>query len=340
MDNSGLEEAAQQLSDLEVALFLSLAAREHCLIETTMESIEDVAKGLALICSESFALSSSIIDCWPTTSIEEVHDDILSVDARKVLSRPANPRMKTESSSMISSYAGRRNGSKSPLPSAIDEPNLVNVVIAKNFNSSNDDLQVQFLQSENQTNYTPPIKSHLNDNLFISHFHDHLSSYTHQEEDDWNSEGEASTSSVIHTPGLTPDISKNIGPKVDQQMIEALRTACETVTTSAEVTRYMQDIVVFLRLSRAVAGGISARANFQFIQLSRMLAPLHGIDYLTPSIVVLAARKVFRHRIVVATPAEDRSIQYGSDIGAVAQVLAEVTPDSILDGVLALEPPV
>lgn len=73
--------------------------------------------------------------------------------------------------------------------------------------------------------------------------------------------------------------------------------------------------------------------------LPRFLAPLHGIDYLTPSIVALAARKVFRHRIVVATPDDDRSLQYGSDLKAVSYVLGDVTADSILDSVLALEPP-
>lgn len=75
------------------------------------------------------------------------------------------------------------------------------------------------------------------------------------------------------------------------------------------------------------------------ILLFRLLAPLHGIDYLTPSIVALAARKVFRHRIVVTPPGEDRSLQYGSNLHAVSDVLADVTPDSILDGILALEPP-
>jgi hypothetical protein len=75
------------------------------------------------------------------------------------------------------------------------------------------------------------------------------------------------------------------------------------------------------------------------ILLYRLLAPLHGIDYLTPSIVALAARKVFRHRIIVTPPGEDRSLQYGSNLHAVSDVLADVTPDSILDGVLALEPP-
>lgn len=78
----------------------------------------------------------------------------------------------------------------------------------------------------------------------------------------------------------------------------------------------------------------------ELIQVCRFLAPLHGIDYLTPSIVALAARKLFRHRIVVATPDDDRSLQYGSDLAAVSHVLADVTPDSILDGVLALEPPI
>jgi hypothetical protein len=125
----------------------------------------------------------------------------------------------------------------------------------------------------------------------------------------------------------------------------------------ADIIRYQQDIVVFLRLSRAVAGGITARSNMQFTKLSkyaqlicfpermhliipgRLLATLNGIDYLTPSIVALAARKAFRHRIVLAEPEDDRSLQYGSDIQAVTKVLAQATPDSILDGVLALEPP-
>lgn len=55
--------------------------------------------------------------------------------------------------------------------------------------------------------------------------------------------------------------------------------------------------------------------------------------------MALAARKVFHHRIIVTPPGEDRSLQYGSDLHAISDVLADVTPDSILDGVLALEPP-
>lgn len=56
--------------------------------------------------------------------------------------------------------------------------------------------------------------------------------------------------------------------------------------------------------------------------------------------MALAARKVFRHRIIVTAPGHDRSLQYGSDLAAVSLVLADVTPDTILDGVLELEPPI
>jgi hypothetical protein len=50
MDDSSIADIARQLSDLEVALFLCLVAREHCLIETTSHCINDLAKELALVC--------------------------------------------------------------------------------------------------------------------------------------------------------------------------------------------------------------------------------------------------------------------------------------------------
>ena len=50
MDDSNIADIARHLSDLEVALFLCLVAREHCLIETTSHCISDLAKELALVC--------------------------------------------------------------------------------------------------------------------------------------------------------------------------------------------------------------------------------------------------------------------------------------------------
>ncbi|OQE31385.1 hypothetical protein PENSTE_c001G06529 [Penicillium steckii] len=363
MDLESLEYLARELSDLEVALFLCLASREHCLIETTGDCLNDLAKELALIASHTFELSFCIVDCTTSTTIGDLHNDILTSDARKNQQRPSYFRITSASSSNVSSYLGRPDQTKSPAPGTpLGGANVVSVVIAKNFNLVEEDVQVQALQlmrtrklvTEGGTitapdnfifiplvvreseQLEPPLRTHLIEHLLVSHFHVPEDGYKHVEENDWLSDGQLSASSVVHSPKLV----KKKRTVVDATQIDRLREASEIVTTSAEVVRYIQDIVVFLRLSRAVAGGISAKANKQFARFAQFLAPIHGIDYLTPSIVALAARKVFRHRIVVASPEDDRSLQYGSDLGAVSHVLMDVTPDSILDGVLALEPPV
>ncbi|KAF3384663.1 hypothetical protein F1880_002442 [Penicillium rolfsii] len=365
MDSTRLEDFVRQLSDLEVALFVSLAAREHCLIETTGDLLDDLAKELALICSRTFDLSYSILECSSETSIEDFYDEILTADARREQERPSYFRLKTGSSSNLSTYMTPRDRdqSRSPAPrSTADEINVVNIVIAKNFNYIEDDIQVQALQLmrtrwlatepgmlkapaeflflplvvRERDQLDPPLNSHLNDHLFVSHFYSWVDGFVYLEDDDWLSDSQLSASSVIHKPSYQQKISA----KIDETMMEKLREASKSVTTSAEVVRYIQDIVVFLRLSRAVGGGVSAKANFQLTRFAQLLAPLHGVDYLTPSIVALAARKVFRHRIVVTAPSQDRSLQYGSDMMAVSHALADVTPESILDGVLELEPPI
>ncbi|KAJ5977959.1 hypothetical protein N7501_001301 [Penicillium viridicatum] len=360
MDYTDLAGIARQLSDLEVAILLCLVAREHCLIETTSHCINDLAKELALIGSTTFNHSYCILDCSSATSIDDIFNDVLTADARANY-RPSRPWLTTESSSKRSSYKSLGDYNKSPTPFSQLSSNVVNIVVAKDFNFVSDDIQMHMLQlmrsrelvtesgtliapqdflfiplvARDSDQLKPPLNFHMNDNLFISHFHSPEDGYTYLEENDWLSDGQISASSVIHK-------SKGKQPKsttVNQLVMEQLRETSVSVSMSAEVVRYIQDIVVFLRLSRAVAGGVSANANIQFSRFAQILAPLHGIDYLTPSIVALAARKVFRHRIIVTPPGEDRSLQYGSNLHAVSDVLADVTPDSILDGVLALEPP-
>ncbi len=51
------------------------------------------------------------------------------------------------------------------------------------------------------------------------------------------------------------------------QDIDALEHDSQAITVSPEITRYMYNIIAFLRLHRAVAGGISAGATKHFDQL-------------------------------------------------------------------------
>ncbi|PYI00652.1 hypothetical protein BO78DRAFT_465172 [Aspergillus sclerotiicarbonarius CBS 121057] len=360
-DNSDIPGLALELSDLEFALFLCLAVHEHCRIDTTDANIHDVAKELALICTNTFGLSYSILDCSSATFFDDFCAELLPPETlRSSHVRPSRSRMTTESSGTITSFQDLKGRLRSNAFEHKQE--VVNVVIAKNFNHVNDTIQREALELMHSKQLTTqagvleapttfiflplmvrdteqdqPLNPHLNDYIFISHFHDTNDGYVYLEEtNDWLSDGQMSASSVIHKPDAQ---TKKGHPNIDRALLNKLHQLSTYVSIGADITRYQQDIVVFLRLSRAVSGGISTRSNIHFKLFSTLLAVLHGIDYLTPSIVALAAKKVFRHRIIVTKPEEDRSLQYGSDLTAVSQVLEYANPDSILDGVLTLEAP-
>lgn len=68
----------------------------------------------------------------------------------------------------------------------------------------------------------------------------------------------------------------------------------------------------------------------------RCLAPLHRLEYVTPALVGLAARKVYLHRIRIAPPDKERSMQWGSKIEAVEALLEDVGPEDVLEDVLGM----
>jgi hypothetical protein len=49
MEALHVEHLISNLTDLDLAVLLSLIAQEHCLIETTADSVDDVSKELALV---------------------------------------------------------------------------------------------------------------------------------------------------------------------------------------------------------------------------------------------------------------------------------------------------
>ena len=96
------------------------------------------------------------------------------------------------------------------------------------------------------------------------------------------------------------------------------------------------NIVSFLRLHRAVSEGITPAATKHFGQLMRCLAPLHRLDYVTPALVGLAARKVYLHRIRITPPEKERSMQWGSKLEAVEALLEDVGPEDVIEDVLGM----
>lgn len=66
----------------------------------------------------------------------------------------------------------------------------------------------------------------------------------------------------------------------------------------------------------------------------RCLAPLHGLPFVTPQLVDMAARKVYSHRIQVVNAESERSLQYGSDLSAVEHYLSGYRAERIIDETL------
>lgn len=77
------------------------------------------------------------------------------------------------------------------------------------------------------------------------------------------------------------------------------------------------------------------------LDTSSILAPLQRANFAFPALAPVAARAVYRHRLVLATPREDRSLMYGSSLQAAEMVLTGATVEGVLEDVLgSVEVPV
>lgn len=125
-------------------------------------------------------------------------------------------------------------------------------------------------------------------------------------------------------------------PVFSSNDLSDLRQLSSRVSVDIDVTRYLMNIISFLRMHRAVAGGITPQATRHFQALVKSLAPLHGLDYVTPPLVCLAARKVYLHRIKMAEPAKERSMQWGSELTAIERLLDGWGPEDVVEEVLEM----
>ncbi|EAA57593.1 hypothetical protein AN6910.2 [Aspergillus nidulans FGSC A4] len=230
MDNlQNISVLAHELSDLELALLICLGGREHCLIEATEGNIHDVAAELALICSHTYGLRYAVVEFSGTTSLEDFHDQVC-----------------THSRS---------------------EPGTVaDVVIAKNFDYASERIQLEAVELMRSRKLTTSsgVREAPTHFLFVPVIVHDLS--------------QVRPKLNVHLVSLlwqlvmlsnAPRTTLSSYPTFTTLKAEALHDASKTVTTTAELVQYQQDIVVFLRLSRAVAGGISARSSIQFAKLAK-----------------------------------------------------------------------
>ncbi|KAI4140946.1 MAG: hypothetical protein L6R39_005582 [Caloplaca ligustica] len=160
----------------------------------------------------------------------------------------------------------------------------------------------------------PLLNKHLLDHIFISHYHDPEGGFANLEAaSNWIEDDRSSSSSVVRKSVVTKPESS----------IE--RSLSETVSYN----------IPNRQTSFNYRAGHPNSSPPERERYSDRRTPLHGLNFVTPSLVDLAARKVFTHRIVLTVPDRERSLQYGSDLAAVSAYLGGVTPESIIEDVIA-----
>lgn len=329
-----MQESIQQLNDLELAILASLVTEEHCLFSTDSPSTIELRDELHASCTNTFGLETVSFTCDSRTSVDDLNEALL-VESREdpdevpdlhEKPRTAAPRVGFSSLGRSSSYSPSND---------LEYRRIANVVIVADLDLAETSVQVQILEllrarrifARTSMHSAPKdflligiisrtgsrLTHHLNDIFCMSHFH-------------------ASEDGLPYTDGV---LEKGVDPTLRNADIMALREQARKVRMTGEVASYLHNIVLFMRTSRYVTSGVTATATKQLRTLSSALAPLHGLDYVPPSLVVLAARKIYPHRLVLATSSTEKSLQWGSDPSAVRRLLENITIDDVIEDVLA-----
>ncbi|KAK6440604.1 hypothetical protein LTR95_003160 [Oleoguttula sp. CCFEE 5521] len=329
----GLEE----LNDLELAIVLSLTAQQHCIVFADGPT-DDLLRQLQATIGNRFAVQSATVSCTATTTVDELNESLLVIDDSYERSSSDAGETHTDSQKIELGHAhhefrGRRHSS-SP-SNGLDNRTIADIVLARNIDLASESVQVQVLELLRSKRvftrtamHTAPsgfimiailsttggrMTKHLHDMVASSHMHDKIRTGPVQL--------------------IAPDPLRRAS-YMQRSDIEQLRSLAVTVHMTAEVAAYLHNIVLFMRLSRYIMAGVTPTATKHLRCVAHALAPLHGLDYVPPSLVALAARMVYGHRLVLATPQTERSLQWGSDPDAVSRMLEGVTVNDVIDRVL------
>lgn len=98
----------------------------------------------------------------------------------------------------------------------------------------------------------------------------------------------------------TADPVKDLKSVVDQQTLQGLQTAVDSVQVSDEVLDYVHSLVLATRASSLLSIGVSTRGALALERASRAHAMVKGRDFALPDDVKSVAVPVLAHRIRVA----------------------------------------
>ncbi len=333
MDHA-IQAKVRELGDLDLVILVCMIAKEHCIL-STHHSRHELRDELDAICRSVFGLRPAILNCSPDTTIDDFGEGILAdavEDSPETVARVSSYGFSKASADLspVKDSSGSHFGNNT-----LDTRRIADVIIAVDLERASEAVQIQALELiktkrsfTRSAMHTAPkdlmilavtskpgalLTHHLNDLFCMSH--------THTGEEDF----------AYSNGGLAEIDIATFAP----EDIDEVRELAHGVHLTPELAAYLHNIVVFMRNSRYVAGGVTATATRQLRAIAKVLAPLHGLDYVPPSLVALAAHKIYPHRLKLATAQTERSLQWGSDPEAVRLLLSGITVEWVINDVLA-----
>ena len=242
------------LSDVELAALICLVSQEHCIIDTEPDSIDELVQELELVsyprgllkplltklkvAAQAFGLSHAVIDCSQHTSLDDFAHAILSVNSTPP--RSNSPVGTRQESYFLHTPAFQSITHSTPSDTFADNETMANVIIAKNLDEAPRQVQIQALELlRTRRIYTrtsvqnapkrflfiavlaggegPRLTKHLNDYMFISHFHDPEDGFPNLADsyDDGNSVSSVIKKSLkldsqwLHNPRISAAVSRH-----------------------------------------------------------------------------------------------------------------------------------
>ncbi|GKT85022.1 ATPase associated with various cellular activities AAA 3 protein [Colletotrichum tofieldiae] len=347
-DEEDLLTKVHGLSDLELAALLCLVNREHCIVSTPPVALGELIEELQLIATKTFGLKCAVVDCTPQTTLEDFASSILTAPSPTATRSGSPLRTRNEPPTGPGGTAGY---------------SIANVVLARNLDRAPKAVQIQVLEllrtrrifTRTSVQTAPKqflfvaalgaesggkahVTLHLNDYFFVAHWHDPDDGFANLDEayDATDGAETASTESVVKKSLNGDMLAVSEDPVLSEGDIAALAKLSREVQIDVDVLRYQMNMVTYLRMHRAVAGGIEPVATKHLDQLLKCLAPLHRLDYVTPALIHLAVRKVYLHRIRIVHPRQERSMQWGSQLEAIEAVLEGIGPEDVIEDVIGM----
>ncbi|KAG6007200.1 hypothetical protein E4U21_006219 [Claviceps maximensis] len=333
-----LQQQVHHLSDIELALLLSLATHEHPILTTPASNIDSLTRQLTSIASDTFRLTYAVINCTPLTTLDDFTSALLIPSASA--SHLRDEKHDT-SSTQIAHCILAPNLNLAPRAVQLQTLELLRTRRIFTHTSVQTTprrfLFIPILPADGPGRVSTALTPHLNDFFALAHWHDELDGYVNldggqEEQQQQQHEETSSANSVVRR--RDGDSFSSSPASISDEDIHHLAHLSQQVEIDIDVLRYQMNIVSFLRVHRAVQDGVTPAATTHFSKLMRCLASMHSLDYVTPALVALAAKKTYLHRIRITTPENERSMQWGSDLEAVATLLNGVGPDEVIDDVL------